>query len=394
MLFFIIKKDMSSTKKSTSSKSTPVVVATPAPVSKASPSKAVSKPPVKVASGRKFLNEAFVRSILKDSSLNKTTYNQITPVALKYLVGNFSLLEDSLRFVLKGSNEYLVDGKSPRNKVSESVGQIATRFFSESMKERASTFEKYISELVSYSLSGEGESFTNRVIKKIISDYLNSVPEYLTSLQKKSSKTLDLTHVLLALHGEGRALPLQFVSNLFPSFIGVPYSTSDKGRVVPAEAFLQKCAFEGRKKREAYTVLRWYLSYVVDQLSSQDNFYHDALIKMTKVPQSTTLRNLIIAFSSVILHGVNGCAGTQEMISRISFVESSINSGLHESFGTFVKVDQPSEDSKSEKKQKSKKSKKETQPKEEAQPSTEKLEHNAKTLRTSPSKKKAVASSS
>lgn len=385
---------MSSTKKSTASKSTPVVVATPAPVSKASPSKTVTKPPVKVASGRKFLNEGFVRSILKDSSLNKTTYNQITPVALKYLVGNFSLLEDSLRFVLKGSNEYLVDGKSPRNKVSENVGQIATRFFSESMKERASTFEKYISELVSYSLSGEGESFTNRVIKKIISDYLNSVPEYLTSLQKKSSKTLDLTHVLLALHGEGRALPLQFVSNLFPSFIGVPYSTSDKGRVVPAEAFLQKCAFEGRKKREAYTVLRWYLSYVVDQLSSQDNFYHDALIKMTKVPQSTTLRNLIIAFSSVILHGVNGCAGTQEMISRISFVESSINSGLHESFGTFVKVEQPSDDSKSEKKQKSKKSKKESLPKEEAQPSTEKLEHNAKTLRTSPSKKKAAVASS
>lgn len=385
---------MSSTKKSTTTKSTPVVAA-PATASKASPSsKPVAKPPVKVASGRKFLNEAFVRSILKDSSLNKTTYNQITPVALKYLVGNFSLLEDSLRFVLKGSNEYLVDGKSPRNKVSDSVGQLSTRFFTESMKSQAPQFEKYISDLVSYSLSGEGESFTNRVIKKIISDYLNAVPEYLTSLQKKSSKTLDLTHVLLALHGEGRSLPLQFVSNLFPSFIGVPYNTSDKGRVVPAEAFLQKCAFEGRKKREAYTVLRWYLSYVVDQLSSQDNFYNEALIKMTKVPQSTTLRNLIIAFSSVILHGVNGCAGTQEMISRISFVESSINSGLHDNFGTFVKVEQPSEDSKSEKKQKSKKSKKETQPKEEAQPSSEKLEHNAKTLRTSPSKKKSAATPS
>lgn len=385
---------MASSKKSVATKSTPSTPATPAPVAVAKPAVGAktTKPPVKVSSGRKFLNESFVRAILKDSSLNNTTYNQITPVALKYLVGNFSLLEDSLRFTLKGSGEYLTDGKSPRAKVSESVGQLATRFFSESMKEQSSVFEKYISELVSYSLAGEGESFTNRVIRKIISDYLNAVPEHLTSLQKKSSKTLDLTHVLLALHGESRSLPLQFVSNLFPSFIGVPYNTSDKGRIVPAEAFLQKCAFEGRKKREAYTVLRWYLGYVVDQLSSQDNFYKDALTKMTKASSSTTLRNLIIAFSSVILHGVNGCAGTQEMISRIAFVESSINSGLTENFGTFVKVEQPSEDAKSEKKQKSKKVKKE-QPKEEAQPSSEKLEHNAKTLRTSPSKKKAAASS-
>lgn len=394
---------MSSSKKSAAPKTSNTVSPATAPVTKAPvqptmTAKSAVKPPVKVASGRKFLNEAFVRSILKDSTLNKTTYNQITPVALKYLVGNFSLLEDSLRFVLKGSGEYLTDGKSPRSKVSDSTGKLATKFFSESMRDQSSKFESYISELVIYSLSGEGESFTNRVIRKIISEYLNAVPEHLSKLQKKSSKTLDLTHVLLALHGDDRSVPLQFVSNLFPSFIGIPYNTSDKGRIVPAEAFLQKCAFEGRKKREAYTVLRWYLSYVVDQLSSQDNFYKDALTKMTKVPSNTSLRNLIIAFSSVILYGVNGCAGTQEMISRISFVESSINSGLVENFGTFVKVDQPSDDSKSEKKQKSKKSKKESQSKEETtvqpSPSTEKLEHNAKALRTSPSKKKSTATSS
>lgn len=383
----------SSKKSSPSAKSTPQPVSTK-PVVNQPNSKQTTKPPVKVASGRKFLNEAFVRSILKDTSLNKTNYNQITPVALKYLVGNFSLLEDSLRYILKGSGEYLTDGKSPRCKVSESVSQLATRFFTESMKDESSKFERYISELVSSSLSSEGESFTNRVIRKIISDFLNAVPEQLVSLQKKSSKTLDLTHILLALNGgESRSISLEFVSKLFPSFIGIPFNVSDKGRIVPAEAFLQKCAFEGRKKREAYTVLRWYLGYVVDQLTAQDNFYKDALTKMTRVTSGTSSRNLIIAFSSVILHGVNGCAGTQEMISRIAFVESSINSGLSDNFGTFVKVEQPADDTKAEKKQKVRKSKKE-QPKEEQGQlvtTSEPLEHNAKTVRSLGSKKKQPA---
>lgn len=393
VVFCIKKNEMASSKKSSpSAKSTSQPVATKSAPVAVAPTKAVVKPPVKVASGRKFLNEAFVRSILKDSTVNKTNYNQITPVALKYIVGNFSLLEDSLRYVLKGSGEYLTDGKSPRAKLSDNVSQLATRFFTESMRDHASKFERHISDLVNSSLSAESESFTNKVIRRIISDFLNAIPDHLTTLQKKSSKTLDLTHVLLALNGgESRSLALEFVSNLFPSFIGVPYNVSDKGRIVPAEAFLQKCAFEGRKKREAYTVLRWYLGYVVDQLSSQDNFYREALTKMTRVPTGTSLRNLIIAFSSVILHGVNGCAGTQEMISRISFVESSINSGLTENFGTFVKVEQPAEDSKAEKKQKSRKSKKD-QPKEEQpqQSTSEALEHSAKTVRSSASKKKPV----
>jgi len=387
-----------SKKSSTPAQSTkPAQVAQPTPV--ATPSQKV-KPPVKVASGRKFLNEAFVRAVLKDTSLNKTTYNQVTPVALKYLVSNFSLLEDSLRFVLKGSGDYMADGKSPRNtKLSDSVTKTSTQFFLESMRDQASLFEAHIQGLVSSSLSADGESFTNKVIRRIISDFLNAIPEHLSTLQKKSSKTLDLTHVLLALNGDNRSLSLRFVSNLFPSFIGIPYNVADKGRIVPAEAFLQKCAFEGRKKREAYTVLRWYLGYVVDQLSSSDNFYLDALTKITGATKSTTNRNLVISFSSVILHGVNGCAGTQDMISRISYVESSINSGSLEQFGTFVKVEQPAESEKAEKKQKApKKSKKETKAEvaQEAQPSqpTQSLEHNAKTLKPSPSKKKSTAASS
>jgi len=387
-----------SKKSSTPAQSTkPAQVAQPTPV--ATPSQKV-KPPVKVASGRKFLNEAFVRSVLKDTSLNKTTYNQVTPVALKYLVSNFSLLEDSLRFVLKGSGQYMADGKSPRNtKLSDTVSKTSTQFFMDSMRDQASLFEAHVQGLVSSSLSSDGESFTNKVIRRIISDFLNAIPEHLATLQKKSSKTLDLTHVLLALNGDNRSLPLRFVSNLFPSFIGIPYNVADKGRIVPAEAFLQKCAFEGRKKREAYTVLRWYLGYVVDQLSSSDNFYLDALTKITGATKSTTNRNLVISFSSVILHGVNGCAGTQDMISRISYVESSINSGSLEQFGTFVKVEQPAESEKAEKKQKApKKSKKETKAEvaQEAQPSqpTQSLEHNAKTLKPSPSKKKSTAASS
>lgn len=387
-----------SKKSSTPAQSTkPAQVAQPTPV--ATPSQKV-KPPVKVASGRKFLNEAFVRAVLKDTSLNKTTYNQVTPVALKYLVSNFSLLEDSLRFVLKGSGDYMADGKSPRNtKLSDSVTKTSTQFFLESMRDQASLFEAHIQGLVSSSLSADGESFTNKVIRRIISDFLNAIPEHLSTLQKKSSKTLDLTHVLLALNGDNRSLSLRFVSNLFPSFIGIPYNVADKGRIVPAEAFLQKCAFEGRKKREAYTVLRWYLGYVVDQLSSSDNFYLDALTKITGATKSTTNRNLVISFSSVILHGVNGCAGTQDMISRIAYVESSINSGSLEQFGTFVKVEQPAESEKAEKKQKApKKSKKETKAEvaQEAQPSqpTQSLEHNAKTLKPSPSKKKSTAASS
>lgn len=387
-----------SKKSSTPAQSTkPAQVAQPTPV--ATPSQKV-KPPVKVASGRKFLNEAFVRAVLKDTSLNKTTYNQVTPVALKYLVSNFSLLEDSLRFVLKGSGDYMADGKSPRNtKLSDSVTKTSTQFFLESMRDQASLFEAHIQGLVSSSLSADGESFTNKVIRRIISDFLNAIPEHLSTLQKKSSKTLDLTHVLLALNGDNRSLSLRFVSNLFPSFIGIPYNVADKGRIVPAEAFLQKCAFEGRKKREAYTVLRWYLGYVVDQLSSSDNFYLDALTKITGATKSTTNRNLVISFSSVILHGVNGCAGTQDMISRISYVESSINSGSLEQFGTFVKVEQPAESEKAEKKQKApKKSKKEPKAEvaQEAQPSqpTQSLEHNAKTLKPSPSKKKSTAASS
>jgi len=66
-----------------------------------------------------------------------------------------------------------------------------------------------------------------------------------------------------------------------------------------------------------------------------------------------------------------------------------------EQFGTFVKVEQPAESEKAEKKQKApKKSKKEAKPEaastQEAQP-TQSLEHNAKTLKPSPSKKKSAA---
>lgn len=383
------------TKKSSPKQAPVAQQSKPAPV--AQPKKTV---PVKSSGGntRKFLNEAFVRSIIKNESLNKTQYNQITPVALKYLVSNFSLLEDSLRYGLKGAGDYLADGKSPKNsKVSDSVEKLTTSFFVSAMKDQSSQFEAYIQEFVSACLTPTEESFTNRIIKRVISNFLNAVPEYLASLNKKSSKTLDLTQILNCLNGENRSLPLRFVSNLFPSFVGVPLSVVEKGRIVPAEAFLQKCAFEGRKKREAYTVLRWYLSYVVDQLSVSDKFYLDAITKITKSSQSTSTRNLIINFSNVILYGVNGCAGTQEMISRIANVDLAINSGNYDHLGTFVQVEQKPEEVKEKKKRApaQKKSEPKTESAKPAEPVVEAQPEasTAKALKPSGAGKKVKASS-
>lgn len=362
----------------------------PAPVKKQAPERNPN--------ARRFLNESFLRTVIKDTNLNKTEFNQITPVALKYLVLNFSLLEDSLRFLLKNSSEYLEGGKSPRTKVTDSVSKLATKFFLDAMKDDTKEYESYVSELVSSCSQNSDESFTNKIIKKIFCNFLNSIPEHMVGLGKKSSKTLDLTQIVLCVYGSKSSVSLKFVHKLFPSFLGIPLSVEDKGRMVPSESFLQKCAFEGRKKREAYTILKWYLNYVVDQLSNSDRHYLDVISKLTKSSSSTNNRNLVINFSNVILYGVNGCAGTQEMISRISNVDLSINSGNLENIQTFVHVeskqDEVKEKKKNVKKQKATKEQQQVVEEQPVQQQVQEVVEVVKTLKTSQKKQKQVTASS